>query len=104
MEQNMADHLERDAAGAAEPAAASGASGLPGAVIDAAAAAAVLGAPPDADLLVALATQAGIRLDRERAAGLAPTLGAAIAAVRRATPLRRDQIAPALVFRAPREV
>ena len=98
----MAERSGRDS-GSAEPAA-SGASGLPGGVIDAAAAASTLGAAPDADLLVALAAQAGIRLDREHAARLAPTLAATVGAVRRATPLRRDQLAPALVFRAPREV
>ena len=100
----MADRSERDSESANAAPAASGGSGLPGGVIDAATAGDTLGAAPDADLLVALAAQAGIRLDRERAARLAPTLAATVGAVRRATPLRRDQLAPALVFRAPREV
>jgi len=100
----MADRSERETAGANAAPAASGGSGLPGGVIDAAAAAPMMGAAPDADLLVALAAAAGISLDRDRAARLAPTLAATVGAVRRATPLRRDQIAPALVFRVPREV
>jgi hypothetical protein len=103
-ERSMADRFERESVGASAAPAASGGSGLPGGVIDAAAAAATLGAAPDADLLVALAARAGIRLDKERAARLAPTLAATVDAVRRATPLRRDQLAPALVFRVPREV
>jgi hypothetical protein len=94
-ERSMADRFERESVGASAAPAASGGSGLPGGVIDAAAAAA---------MLVALAARAGIRLDQERAARLAPTLAATVDAVRRATPLRRDQLAPALVFRVPREV
>ena len=100
----MADRSERESGGANTAPVASGGSGLPGGLIDAAVAAATLGTAPDADLLVALAARAGIRLDKERAARLAPTLAATVEAVRRATPLRRDQLAPALVFRVPWEV
>ena len=93
----------RSGAGAAQGA--SGGSELPGAVLGAAGAAPTSAAGvADADLLVGLADQAGITLSRERAARLAAPLAAAVSGVRRAMPTRRDQIAPALVFRAPREV
>ncbi len=90
----MSDQTNSGASGGAE---------LPGAVLDAAA------APPpvptaDLDVLVGLASRAGVTLSRDRAAALAAPLAAAVDGVRRATPARRDQIAPALVFRAPREV
>ncbi len=84
---------------------AGGVSELPGAVIDAAGAARTFDAPPAApDLLVGLAEQVGITITRERATTLVAPLANAVGAVRQASPARRDQLAPALVFRAPREV
>jgi hypothetical protein len=82
----------------------SGGAELPGAVLDTAAAAPLTASTADVDVLVGLAGQAGITLSRERAATLAAPLAAVVDGVRRAMPSRRDQIAPALVFRAPREV
>jgi hypothetical protein len=94
----MSDQTNSGAGGA------SGAAELPGAVLGTATAAPPTAPMVDPDVLVGLAGQAGIALSRERAAALAAPLAAVVDGVRRAMPARRDQIAPALVFRAPREV
>ncbi len=79
-------------------------SGLPGAVLPAGWAASAAAEAPDAAFLAALAAYAGIALPPARIAALAPQLAAGIAGVRRAMPARRDQLAPALIFRVPPEV
>jgi hypothetical protein len=100
----MSDRPAQQPGADAAPVGASGGSALPGAVLGAGGPRPAAVPAADPDLLVRQAAQAGITLERARAARLAAPLTSVIEGVRGATPLRRDQLAPALVFRVPREV